>query len=176
MQLPWWSDRRLPVTSLTTRIIAAEDGVMLNDLRAGLSGGGRISGAGRVTSAGTEWELALADLDLRTLHKPLRITKLAGRVKAALTGGQQTFEATLTERRLTFAASGTKQGDRIELHNLKVKAGKGELTGKGGLSLAGVQLFGATATFTYFDPSDFGDFPAASISGEASATGQLGQG
>jgi translocation and assembly module TamB len=168
-----WTDKRLPVTSLAMRISATEVGASINELRASLGAGGKVSGNGRVTSTGTEWDLTLADFNLRAIHRPLRATKLVGRVKAALTGGRQTFEAALTERGLTFAASGTKQGDRIEVHNLKAKAGKGEFTGKGDLSLAGVKLFRANARFTHFDPSDFGDFPGASISGEANATGQL---
>ena len=55
-----WTDRRLPLSSLATRVALDGGALRFDELHARLGAGGRIAGSGRITGAGAEWDLALA--------------------------------------------------------------------------------------------------------------------
>lgn len=168
-----WTDMRLPLITISTRIAVDGEGLQFDQLKAGLGAGSIITGRGRIAGSATELDMAVANLDLRAIHKPLRTTKLNGRIKATLAKGRQNFDVTLEERRLKIAASGMMEGEHVKLRSLTANAGKGALEASGDLSLTGGEPFRLKVSFARFDPSEFGNFPPANISGTADLSGQL---
>ncbi|MCU0804212.1 MAG: translocation/assembly module TamB domain-containing protein [Burkholderiales bacterium] len=165
---------RVPLASVKSRYtLGADDRLVFEDVVAGLAGGG--AAAGTVTAGGERATLALAvrGLDLARFHSRLRQTALAGKIDADLGADVQSAQATLSEAGIALAFDASRRGDEVELRKLRAAAGGGELLGSGRLSLAGEQPFSAKASFARFDPRSFGDYPAASLSGEAILSGRV---
>lgn len=126
------------------------------------------AGAGK-----SQWALAVEGLNLRGLHPPLRETRLAGKIVARRDAATQELEVDLREKDSAIAGRATRAGDAVRIPALRATARGGTLTGDGSVSLAGAKPFALRARFDRFDPAAFGDWPAATLNGEVSASGTL---
>jgi translocation and assembly module TamB len=168
------TDARAPLKAATSAFAFDGSLLRLENLVADLGVAGRARGSAEVDLAGgSRWDLVVEALNLRGLHAPLRETRLAGRIVARIDERTQSLDVDLRERGIALVARANREGDRVVVPRLRAAAGGGELTGTGTVSLAGTRPFEANATFRRFDPAQFGDWPAATLSGELAARGEL---
>jgi translocation and assembly module TamB len=163
---------RLPVTSVKSAYaLDADNRLAFRDLVATLDGGGTAAGTATIDGERAKLALSVRALDLARIHSRLRKTALAGKIDADLGADAQSAQATLSDAGIEIALDALRRGDEVELRKLRAAAGGGELVGNGKLSLAGAQPFSAKTSFSRFNPRSFGDYPPASLSGEAVLTG-----
>lgn len=165
---------RVPLHALRTEYsIDAENVVRLANLRADLGSGGSIAGSAQIGKQASRADLTIKSLDLRAFHPPLRATRLNGTVNARLAGAEQHAQAKVAERETTLALQAVRKGDLVTLRQFVLKAGPGEIEGKGEITLAGAKRFAADATLKRLDPSKFGDYPQALLNGDVKVAGTL---
>lgn len=165
---------RVPLHALRTEYsIDAENVVRLANLRADLGSGGSIAGSAQIGKRASRADLTIKSLDLRAFHPPLRATRLNGTVNARLDGAEQHARAKVAERETTLALQAVRKGDLVTLRQFVLKAGRGEIEGKGEITLAGAKRFAAHATLKRLDPSKFGDYPQALLNGDVKVAGTL---
>jgi translocation and assembly module TamB len=147
--------------------------IRLSDLRVALAGGGSASGSATVGAARTELDLALSAVNLRSIHRPLRSTRLAGTVRAQIAADSVTANALLRERDLSLSLDLVQRGKDIELRQFRAEARGGSLAGSGRVALTGSVPFAMNARAARLNPAAFGDFVPASIDAAIEATGAL---
>ena len=139
--------QRLPLRSLRARFSWRADAVALDDLAAEFAGGGRAAGRARIPLAGGAgtWALDVRDLDLKQIYAPLVTTRLSGTIGADLESARQRINGDVADRTivagiaLSFAA--TVGDGRLAVERLRVRAGGGEVAGRGRIDLAGAYAF-----------------------------------
>jgi translocation and assembly module TamB len=170
---------RIPVRSLSARFAWRPGEFVLDDLAATLPRGGRITGSAQVPLAGGagNWKVDVYDIDLRELHSALIATRLSGSLAADLASARQRFDGRVADRSIvggisaTFAA--TLADRKLSVERFQIRAGDGELAGRGSIELAEHRAFVVNASAKRIDPSRFGKFPAGRIDGEIAANGEL---
>lgn len=173
-----FDDARLPVAAARTRFTVADATLALEDLdaRPGPTGG-RVTGGARIPLAGTadaaEFALAVAGLDLKRLHGALQQTALSGPLRIRVDRSGQRFEGTLAQAGVALEFAATHAGDVVDVPRFHARSPGGELVGKGRFRTAAPRAFEAAATLRRFDPSRFGDLPAAALDGEVNVAGRL---
>ncbi|CAG4884918.1 conserved protein of unknown function [Georgfuchsia toluolica] len=168
------TDNRLPLAKLSANYALQDiDRVVLDNIAADFGAGGTLNGTARIAPQASQLDLVAHALNLRALHAPLRKTHLNGMVRAELAGGAQKLQLDLAERGIGIALSASRRGDAVTLAEFRARAGAGSVRGNGKLSLAGPQPFAFNARISRLDPAAFGDYPAASITGQLSASGAL---
>jgi translocation and assembly module TamB len=167
-------DRGLaPVSELTAEFSTDLRTVRLAPLRCALAGGGRLEGTGDVAEDKVELVLGAQALNLRAIHSALIETALAGRLEAALAPGQQAFRASLAQAPIRIAADVQRVGEEVRFREVRAVAKRGELHASGTLRLAGAMPLAAQARFARFDPSEWGDYPQATLNGEIGVQAEL---
>jgi translocation and assembly module TamB len=172
---------RLPVVTLATEFVVGGATVELSGFVADLGAAGKAHGGGRLSIAGngvpdlagSEWQLAVRDLDLALVHRQLVPTRLSGNIRATLAAAKQRVDAELTQSGIALNAVAEIAGDTVDIRQFRARAEGGELNGRGHLQLDGARHFDVTATAARLDPSRFGAFPEASLDGDIAVTGQL---
>ncbi len=167
---------RVPLTQLTSRFDWNGRVLMLQDIDARLPGDARVTGRATlpVDGAATALQLAVRDLDLHRVHSSLIATRLAGTVAAEVAQSTQTVRAELTQSDMALNFAATVTGKRIDIERFRGRAGGGEVTGRGFVTLDPARAFEVTADAAHFDPSRFGALPAGSLDGKVTARGRLG--
>lgn len=167
------TDHRLPVQR-TQSAFRVEDGQLrLSGLRIAVSGGGSATGSATIGSNRTELDLAISAVDLRSIHGPLRSTRLGGSLRAQIADDSVTARAQVREKDLSLALDLVQRGNGIELRQFRAEARGGSLEGSGRLALTGPKAFSVNARAARLNPAAFGDFVLASIDAEIAATGAL---
>lgn len=166
-------DHLLPVQRARGEFGLADRQVRLSGLRIALSGGGSATGSASLAKGGIGIDLALAAVDLRAMHRPLRSTRLAGTVRARVSDDGVTASALLREKDLSLALEILQRGDQLDLRQFRAEARGGSLAGSGRLTLANAMPFAVNARAGHLNPAAFGDFVAGSIDAEIAATGAL---
>ncbi|MCX7891723.1 MAG: translocation/assembly module TamB domain-containing protein [Burkholderiales bacterium] len=164
---------RLPVAAANARYVLAAGGkARLEALALTFAGNGTATGAAAIDGSGARVALTVRALDLRGLHSQLRTSALGGKIDADLAAEVQSVRASLSEPGLAFAFDAVRRGDAVEFREARAAARGGEVRGSGAVALGGRRPFAAKLAFSRFDPSAFGDYPAASLSGEAAVAGE----
>jgi translocation and assembly module TamB len=164
----------LPVASLAAAVRTDLESIRFTNLKADLGAAGSLSGSGTLTRKNASLELTATGLNLAGLHGSLRPTRLRGRLDVTATADGQAVTADLAEREVRIALKAERAGDVVTLHEAHARARGGEARGRGRIELAGAQPFTAEARFAGFNPAAWGDFPAGTINGRATAKGTLG--
>jgi translocation and assembly module TamB len=163
----------LPITTANARYrLVIEGRLVLEELVAEAPGGGRATGTARI---GERVELALAvrDIDLATIWSTLTRTSLAGRIDVTIDADGERVDANVAENGIELALQGRRRGDELTAERFKLRARGGSAAGRGGLSLAAPRRFDADLRLERFDPSAFGDFPRATLTGRVAAQGRI---
>jgi translocation and assembly module TamB len=168
-----FTDGQLPVADLASPFVWRGGELSLTALAAGFGAGGSASGTARAAPGRAALVLEVRRLDLRALHRPLRATRLDGRIAASVTASAQDVRANLAQANMRFELEGTRRGDAFAVKRFVAAAGGGTLTAEGTVGLAGTQAFDARAKLDRFDPSAFGAYPSARINADIAATGAL---
>ncbi|MCC6609548.1 MAG: translocation/assembly module TamB domain-containing protein [Burkholderiales bacterium] len=167
-------DRGLaPVGEVTAEFSTDLRTARLAPLRIALTGGGWLVGTGDVAGDKTQLVLGARALNLRAMHTALIETALAGRLEATLAPGRQALRASLAQAPITLAADIQRVGEEVQFREVRAAAKRGELHASGTLRLTGGMPLAAQARFARFDPSEWGDYPPATLNGEFAAQVEL---
>jgi translocation and assembly module TamB len=170
--------QRLPIASVASRFSADLSTIELQGLAIDLAPGGRLTGSGELRADPLTAQLALRSeaLNLRAFNSTLRATALNGPLSIGVQGPRrQNFSGTLTQQGIEFHAAGEREGDRVDLRDLRLAAFGGEVTGSGHLVLGAPARFDASLQVDRFDPSRVGAYPAGSLNGRVTVDGALGE-
>jgi translocation and assembly module TamB len=167
------TDGRLPLVSLASPFAWRESELTLSALAASLGAGGAATGSARARADRAQLDLAVKRLDLQAIHRPLRPTRLDGNIAATLAPEAQGVRAKLAQANVRFELDGTRKGDSFAVKRFVAAAGGGTVTAEGTVGLAGAQKFDARAKLDRLDPSAFGAYPSARITGDVAAAGAL---
>src|SRR5262245_56035628 len=160
------SDGKLPLVTLASPFTWGGGELALKGLAAGFGPGGTAAGSARVASDRAALELTVKRLDLQAFHRPLHPTRLDGTVTATLTPEAQAVRAKLAQANVRFELDGARRGDSFAIKRFVAAAGGGTLTAEGTVGLAGAQRFDVHAQLDRLDPSAFGTYPSARITGD----------
>ena len=172
-----WSARHLPLVTVASAYVTAGNGIRLDGLDASLGDAGRIAGNAGFGGGVATWKLAVRDLDLHALAADLKPTRLAGalagrmRIDASEPEGDLSGDLKQSDVALAFRAA-IGHGI-VDVASFRAQARGGSVQGNARLALAGAQEFSAHLTATGLNPSSFGAYPVASLSGAASVRGAL---
>lgn len=111
--------------------------------------------------------------NLREVHSAMKPTAIKGDIAVTNEATRQTLEANLIDAGLRLTALATLENNVATLREATLRAGRGSVTASGTMNLEGDQAFKATANASRFDPSEFGDLPAADINATVNAAGVL---
>ena len=166
---------RVPLTQLTSRFDWNGRVLALQDIDASLPGDARVTGRATlpVDGAAIALQLAVRDLDLHRVHSSLIATRLAGTAAAEVAQSTQSVRAELTQSDMALNFAATVTGKRIDIERFRGRAGGGEVTGRGFVTLDSARAFDVTADAAHFDPSRFGAFPAGNLDGKITTRGRL---
>jgi translocation and assembly module TamB len=167
-------ERRIPLASLEARFSTADlRSALLQELKAALSPGGTVSGQGELRPGVAQFDLRVAELDLRALRSSLHATRLGGSVR--LTAGEkQTLQGTLEQDGMRISADLAREGDDVQVRSLRAEARGGAATGSGRLRLGEPMRFDAKLELEHFDPARFGEYPSGDLNGSVEGAGTLG--
>ena len=167
------TDGSLPLVSLASPFVWRGGELELPALTAGFGAGGSATGSARATTDRATLDLAVKRLDLRAFHRPLRETRLDGAIAATLTPDAQAVRAKLAQGAVRFELDGARRGESFAVKRFVAAAGGGTLSAEGTIGLSGAEAFDARAKLDRLDPSAFGAYPSARITGDVAATGAL---
>ena len=166
--------QRIPLASLDTRFAATDlESTGLQDLRVVLSPGGTITGKGALGRGGAEFDVQVADFDLRSLRSTLQSTRLAGPLRLSA-GARQTLQGTLSQDDMRITADIVRDGELVEVRSVRAEAQGGAATGSGRLRLSEPMRFEAKLNLEHFDPARFGQYPGGDVNGTFEGAGTLG--
>jgi translocation and assembly module TamB len=167
------TDRRLPLLGLSSPFRFEAGRVTLSALRADFGPAGAATGTATLAAERADLALVVRGLDLQAIHRPLRRTRLAGRLDATLGAREQAVRARLAERGIELELDGARRGDEFIVRRARVAADAGAATAEGTVGLTGKRAFRVSAVLDRFDPAALGDFPDARLAGRISAAGAL---
>ena len=164
---------RIPIIGLSGRFHGSVRDLVLDDLLLDLGRGGRLAGSGTWRQGGLSLDLTTRDLDPHALHDRLRSLRLAGRIRLQADGRGQDLDARLAYQRYTLQLNAARRAQRLEVARARLTGRGGVLELAGSLGLAAPHAFTAAGRLESFDPSAFGDFPAARLNLRLEGAGQL---
>jgi translocation and assembly module TamB len=169
-----WDKERLPFSRLDASLATNLKSVELQTFKAELHPRGTVQGKGRASAERAQFDIRVADLDLRGLYSTLRSTHLSGPLELDLAATRQRAKGTLAQDDMSLTADAEREGDEVVVRALHARAGDSEARGHGRLRLDEPISFDASLKLTRFDPSRFGDYPEGSLNGAVHAVGDLG--
>ena len=138
-----------------------------------MSGGGRFSGSGELAGHGITLALDAHAINLRGIQTRLLATGLEGRVDASFTDSGETVRAQLNQEPLAIRLDVQRRGAEVQVRSARLTARGGHVEASGRLVTDGDMPVTAKATFSAFDPSAWGNYPAANVSGDVTLDGAL---
>ncbi|MBU1979108.1 MAG: translocation/assembly module TamB domain-containing protein [Gammaproteobacteria bacterium] len=168
-----WDASRLPLREIAARFAGTLGHLDLSTIHLDLADAGEFKGDGQVRDQQLQLDLATANFNPKGAHSKMRPMKLAGDIhlQAAPTGQQ--VKADLRYQRFQLHLDAQHQNAVVELREAIVRAGAGSLALHGTLALEGAKSFQLAGALQGFNPSDFGDYPAAKVNASFSGTGHL---
>ncbi len=163
----------LPLRAAQLSFAGVPEALALKDVRLDLGDAGRLAGAGSLAQGRLNLSLETSTLDLHGIYAKLDATKLAGKLSIDAQSTTQNVRADLRDGAYRVRIDAAHRGDALQVTAADVSIAGGELSLSGEMSLARAHAFHAEGKFAHFDPSRLGDYPAASINGSISASGQL---
>jgi len=168
-----WNQARLPLREISARFSGSPGQLALRAVRLDLAGAGEFNGGGQIENGLLQLNLSTAAFNPRGVLDNLRAMRLAGDIRLQAAIKSQRLTADLGDRRFRLHLDALHQDAALELREATVRAGRGNLSLHGSLSLEGLRKFNLAGALQGFNPGDFGDYPAARINAAFSATGQL---
>jgi len=147
--------------------------VDLSALRLDLGPAGRFEGRGRIEGERLELALATRSFDPRGVHSRMRSLKLAGELRLAADARSQALVADLAYQRYRLHLDASHREDVIEIRQAVARAAGSSLALYGTLALAEPRRFDLAGALAGFDPSAFGDYPAARVNASFAGSGRL---
>ncbi|MBK8018277.1 MAG: translocation/assembly module TamB domain-containing protein [Betaproteobacteria bacterium] len=163
----------LPVHSLRSRISLSPEAIQLEDAHVDLGPAGVLDGSARLTPEGIDLEFVTSKLDLRPIHSAVRSTHLAGSANVRLESGQQIFHAQLAQDDLAATADARLADKVLTFDRLVLRSREASFDSSGRITLADAYPYAVKGTLARFDPSRFGNFPAATLNAQLSAEGAI---
>ena len=164
---------RLPFTRLDAHVLTDFATARLQRMHVALHGGGMVEGDALLQAGRVEGKLVAAKIDLRAIRSSLRRTALFGPFQFQVQRERLWARGSLTQEGMGLTAEVVRQGDHVEVRELRALAEGGEVSGSGKVNLGKGKSFEATLAVTRFDPAAFGDYPAGALSGSLVAAGKL---
>jgi translocation and assembly module TamB len=164
---------RLPFTRLDAHFLTDFASARLQRMHVALHGGGTLEGDASLQAGRVDGKLVAARIDLRAIHSSLRRTALSGPFQFQVQGERQWARGSLTQEGMGLTAEVVRNGESVEVRELRALAEGGEVSGTGKVNLGKGRNFEATLAVTRFDPSAFGDYPPGALSGSLAAAGKL---
>ncbi|HEY8120594.1 MAG TPA: translocation/assembly module TamB domain-containing protein [Myxococcota bacterium] len=166
------SQHALPVRALDAGLRVGGGVLDFSGLDADLGAAGSARGDARVEHGALQLALDVQRLDAHAVHESLRATQLAGELRAQLSAARIEGTLALRERGRELRGRVVREGEAVRAEDVRIAIGRGEISGHGAWD--GASAFELEARFAAFDPSALGDFPSASLSGDVTAAGELG--
>ena len=170
--------QRLPLRSMRGQLGGNLSAMRLTDVLVDLGKAGKFTGTGGVEpgsgkpgAASASFVLHTDRLDLRQIHGSIKATSIAGDIKVATAGDIQTFDVNLLDAGMRLVAHATLDKGIVTLRESRLSAGRSSVQLAGSANLAGDKSFKVSANASRFDPSAFGDYPAADINADINASG-----
>lgn len=166
---------RVPVAALAARFAWDGATATLSGIDAAMAGGGRVTGSAVVPAGAgaASLDLALAGIDLARIQSSLAVTRMSGTLTAEVAQRRQIVRGDVRQADLALTFAATVEGRRVVVERARVRAGNGELAGRGSFDLDGARAFSATARAAKFDPARFVAMPPAALDGTVEARGTL---
>jgi len=164
---------RVPLAKLSSELVAAPERWWLEGLVADLGAGGKVTGTGWVSADETGFVLVTDGVDLHGIHPQLRTTHLAGNVYTSGPFDRQQMRVALADRQVAFAGDAVFEPNQLTVRRASARAGGGRFEASGMLALDPQRAFTLKTSFAGLDPSQFGRYDKASLSGHLAASGEL---
>ncbi|TCV89059.1 translocation/assembly module TamB domain-containing protein [Sulfurirhabdus autotrophica] len=168
-----WDAARLPVRELVTQFAGALDHMNLSGIHLDLAEGGAFKGSGQIKDQQIQLTLATTNFNPKGAHSKMKPMKLAGDIRLQASAHNQQVAADLRYQRFQLHLDAQHQNAVVELREASVKSGAGSLALHGTLALEGNKAFQLAGALEGFNPSDFGDYPAAKVNAAFTGTGHL---
>ena len=164
-------EEKVPVARVEARFATSDlASATLERLRLELSGGGVLEGKGAASREAVEADLRAAGIDLRALRSSLRATRLAGLLHFDLRAKQQRLSGRLSQDDMSVEAELQREGEVVEVRNLRAAAVGGEVRGQGRVRIDSL-AFEAKLELAAFNPAAFGEYPEGSLNASVVAAG-----
>ncbi len=177
----------VPLRSVQAALRVQAGSLRVDQLRAGLAGGGQLTGraswreepspgstaaqaVGQQRGVFTV-DLQASALNLHALDASLRPTRLHGPLQARGTLHRQTLQLRLAQPGWLAELRATHAGARITLTRVRLQTQGGQLDAAGVVSTRAPRRFALTGTLKHFDPNRFGAYPVADLNLHAKIQG-----
>lgn len=165
--------RLLPLRSLRADIAGDADAASVTGLLVDLGPAGQIGGSLQWQQNALQAHLQAERLNARAIDARLAATKLSGPAELGADAARQSLDVNLSQPGWDVRLRASRDGDTVQVSELRLRAPGGEADATGKLGLSGQQPFDLQATVRNLDPARFGDYPQAQLNGSIKAEGQL---
>lgn len=172
--------QRLPLRAARGQLGGNLSALQISDVLLDFGAAGKFTGTGGVQRGQDEEGIGTARFalhtdrfDLKQIHSSMKPTAIKGDIAVTNEESRQTLEAKLLDAGLRLNALATLENNVATLREARLSAGRGSIAASGSMNLDDTQAFKAVVTASRFDPSEFGDLPAADINATVNAAGAL---
>lgn len=165
--------QRLPLATLAGTLEWQGSIARFASLHAALPGNGELAGHGEWQNGALTLDLAVRRLQVGQIATMLRSPALNGQISSSVGGERQNLNVDLTGAGFRLRAEALHAAGRVTLPQLRLESGDARLTAHGEIALDGERRFTAEGELQRFDPSRFGQLPAAQINARLKADGKL---
>jgi translocation and assembly module TamB len=171
---------RLPLRAARGQLGGNLSALNVSDVLLDFGAAGKFTGTGGVQRGKDEEGIGTARfalhtdrIDLKQLHSAMKPTAIKGDIAVTNEATKQTLEANLADAGLRLSALASLENNVATLREARLSAGRGSISASGSMNLDDKKAFKATLTSNRFDPSAFGDLPAADINATVNAAGAV---
>ncbi len=165
--------KSLPLRSISAQLDGTLQAANIKDIVLDLADAGRVSGSGSVTDGKAAFTLDADKINLKAIDTKLNRTAIAGDIVLSALDGRQVLKARLGQDRYQLALDATLADGLLNLQQAKLSAGNSTLNLQGQARTDAAQAFALTGSVKNFNPSDFGDYPAADVNAALRLDGHL---
>jgi translocation and assembly module TamB len=165
--------QRLPLETLAGTLEWQGSVARFASLHAALPGNGELAGHGEWRADTLTLDLAVRRLQAAQIATMLRSPALNGQISSSLGGERQNLNLDLSGAGFRLRAEAIHAAGRVSLPQLRLESGDTRLAAQGEIDLAGERRFTVDGELQRFDPSRFGQLPAAQINARLKAAGKL---
>ncbi|RKP56688.1 translocation/assembly module TamB domain-containing protein [Pararobbsia silviterrae] len=147
-------DGKLPLIDAHAQIHLDPTDQAIDGLQVRIVKDASVTGSGRLHDGKGQFDLRIANFDLRTLTPAVRETRVGGPVRIVLKDGAQQVEADLADPALALRAQAAVSltPSQTQIDSLKLQLGKGRVEASGSLKHDLASRYSVKATLTDFDP------------------------
>ncbi|MGV8891776.1 MAG: translocation/assembly module TamB domain-containing protein [Burkholderiaceae bacterium] len=169
--------KSLPLRSISAQLDGTLQAVNIKDIVLDLADAGHVSGSGSVTDGKAAFALNVEKIDLKAFDTKLNRTVIAGDIVLSTQDSRQVLRARLGQDRYQLALDATLADGVLHLQQAKLSAGNSALSLQGQATINtatdAAQAFALIGSIKNFNPSNFGDYPAADVNAALRLDGHL---